>query len=88
MRKQLLSNLEFYNKLRNDFTYHSSAIEGSTLTYADNKVAIESNVDADTSKIKNRYTHDELQENINCGALFDYVITTIDDKLSEHELKI
>ncbi|GHU30943.1 hypothetical protein FACS1894166_01490 [Bacilli bacterium] len=88
MIKTLLSNIEFYEKLKDDFTYHSSAIEGSTLTYEDNKTAIDHPDTVKPEQFPNKYKHDELQENINCGVLFDYVISTINERLNERELKI
>jgi hypothetical protein len=88
MIKTILSNIKFYEKLKNDFTYHSSAIEGSTLSYEDNKIAVENPEAVTTKRFTSRYEPDELQENINCGILFDYVITTVNDKLTERELKV
>jgi hypothetical protein len=54
MKSKILQNINLYTKLRNDFTYHSSAIEGSTVTYEDNEKAV-----GDIELKNNRYGHDE-----------------------------
>lgn len=83
---------DLYLELKSDFSYHSSAIEGSTVTKEDNDKIIKFNSNFDTETIainyENKYEHDEVIENFNCGNLFEYILVTINQPITEKELKI
>jgi hypothetical protein len=83
---------ELFLQLKSDFSYHSSAIEGSTVTKKDNdniiKLDTKTNVETIATKYKGKYKHDEVIENFNCGNLFVYILETLNESLTEKELKI
>jgi hypothetical protein len=86
------SNSELFLSLKADFSYHSSAIEGSKVTEKDNKEIskISSMISAETiaTKYHDKYTHDEVIENFNCGILFEYIFKTFDEPITEKSIKI
>lgn len=88
----LLSNIKIYNKIKCSFTYHSSLIEGSTVSEADNEKIVTINEHVEHEKLvkltHHKYKDDEVQENYNYGELFDYVIKTINEPLTIRELHI
>jgi hypothetical protein len=89
---ELNSTSDLYFKLKADFTYHSSAIENSTVTKDDNFDVInfpsKTNTETIATKYKGKYKHDEIIENFNCGNMFEYILQTINKPINEKELKI
>jgi Fic family protein len=83
----LKNNKEFYNKVRIDFTYHSSSIEGSTVSKEDHiKLAsLKKNQTLQSLQFSSSSKENDLIENYNCLRLFDYVFKNIDEKLT-HEV--
>jgi Fic family protein len=76
---------EVYLNFKNDFTYHSSKIEGST-------ISSEENMDLVTKKIKKEElakTHElkYVLENIHLLDVFDYVLKTFSEPLTENYIK-
>jgi 2-hydroxy-3-keto-5-methylthiopentenyl-1-phosphate phosphatase len=88
--KLLVSNTELYKLFKNNFTYHSSNLEGSTVTLEDNNKIIneELNHNQIMKITKEKYDDDEVQENYNNGELFDYVIKTLNEPLTIKELYV
>jgi hypothetical protein len=90
--EQIDKTSRFYRLLKADFSYHSSSIEGSTVTEEDNLTLNSLNNDINVERIatqyKGKYQHDEVIENFNCGVLFDYLLDTINQPITERELKI
>jgi uncharacterized protein YueI len=89
---QINRNNELFLLLKSDFTYHSSAIEGSKVTEVDNAIISKLSSETDTeiiaTKYKGKYQHDEVIENFNCGNLFEYLLLTIDEPITEKALKV
>ncbi|MDR0985981.1 MAG: Fic family protein [Mycoplasmataceae bacterium] len=81
------NNTEFYNSVRIDFTYHSSSIEGSTVTKDDHtKLAnLKPGQTISDAHLSDISKENDAIENLNCLRLFDYVFKNINEKLS-HEL--
>ncbi|MDR1850573.1 MAG: Fic family protein [Mycoplasmataceae bacterium] len=91
MLKQILhllkTNKEFYNSVREDFTYHSSVIEGSTVTREQHHELASANDATVKDVINNQASNKEdAIENLNCLKLFDYVFDNIDEPLSHNEI--
>ncbi|GHU32598.1 hypothetical protein FACS1894166_06230 [Bacilli bacterium] len=87
--RKLSTNIKLYEKLKSDFTYHSSAIEGSTITEKDNtkivNAAYSINSKVITSELLN-YKHDEVYENRNLGIVFDKLLSSLDASLSKETI--
>jgi hypothetical protein len=89
--KTLLVDKSLYEQFKSEFTFHSSAIEGSTVSKEDNtKILL---MDNPTNKelmieTNKKYPEDEVQEIFNLGVLFDYMIETLDQLITERETKI
>lgn len=91
MTKQIIDllkiNKTFYSSVREDFTYHSSIIEGSTITKDQHH---------QLSNLKNKQTIDDVNvnyesredaiENLNCLKLFDYVFSNLNQSLSHQTI--
>jgi hypothetical protein len=85
----ILSNLELYEKFKKDFTYHSSAIEGSTITKADNGTIVSSFASAlELEKKYPGYDKDEILENRNLGMIFDLMVKYYNEPLTTEMLKV
>ncbi|MDR2568194.1 MAG: Fic family protein [Mycoplasmataceae bacterium] len=85
----LKENKEFYEKIRQDFTYHSSTIEGSTVSYADHiKLSlIKKGETIEELNLSGSAKEDDIIENLNCLKLFDYVFNNLNKKLTHEEIK-
>ncbi|MDR0674752.1 MAG: Fic family protein [Mycoplasmataceae bacterium] len=80
----LEENKDFYKKIREDFTYHSSIIEGSTVTREDHKKLSEIK---EHQTIKSLHLSKEVKqndaiENLNHLKLFDYVFHNLYEELT------
>ncbi|MGL5381843.1 Fic family protein [Clostridium sp.] len=67
-----------YNELKKEFVYHSNKIEGSTFTRENLDVYLRSQIIEGSHKI------DDVFETINSLNLFDFVVDTLDEKLSKN----
>jgi hypothetical protein len=87
--QMLKKNKSFYNEVREDFTYHSSNIEGSTITREDHsKLAnLKSNQNIHDVKLNHAAKENDLIENLNCLKLFDYVFDTIGAPLTHADIQ-
>lgn len=74
-------NNAIYDDIKLEFLYHSNKLEGSTFNLE------QLNVLLDEDKIIGEHSVDDVQETINSLKLFDFVIETIDEKLTERLLK-
>ncbi|GHU51522.1 hypothetical protein FACS189459_7330 [Bacilli bacterium] len=85
----LKTNAEFYKIFRNNFTYHSSSIEGSTITKEEHtKLSMlnnKANVNDIDFIIKEKIN--DAIENLNCIKLFDYMFSNYDEALSHEIIK-
>jgi Fic family protein len=92
MLKQILellrTNKDFYNRIREDFTYHSSVIEGSTITKEQHQQLSKLSNTQSLNKIINQLhiNKEDAIENFNCLKLFDYVFNHLENKLIHHEI--
>ncbi|MDR1850616.1 MAG: Fic family protein [Mycoplasmataceae bacterium] len=78
-------NNELYISLKNDFTFHSSAIEGSHVTLEEN-MALITNPESRVGLLK-KYPEKEVYENENLIKVFDYVIDTYTKPLTDEYIK-
>lgn len=67
-----------YDELKKEFLYHSNKIEGSTFTRENLDVYLRSQIIEGSHKI------DDVFETINSLNLFDFVVDTLDEKLSKN----
>jgi Fic family protein len=83
----LRENKEFYKRIREDFTYHSSTIEGSTVTREDHKKLAEmkKGQTIQSLHLSNAVSQNDVIENLNHLKLFDYVFNNLKEELS-HEV--
>jgi hypothetical protein len=87
-KQNILSNVELYEKFKKDFTYHSSAIEGSTITKTDNGTIVSSSTPVlELKKKYPKYSKDEILENRNLGVVFDLMIKQYNEPLTAEILK-
>lgn len=71
-----------YNLLQVDFAYNSNHIEGSSLTHDQTKYIFETKtVGIESAKV------DDIIETVNHFRLFDYILDTIEEPLSEDYIK-
>lgn len=81
MKLLLEINNAVYDDIKLEFLYHSNKLEGSTFNLE------QLNVLLDEDKIIGEHSVDDVQETINSLKLFDFVIETIDEKLTSRLLK-
>lgn len=67
-----------YDELKKEFLYHSNKIEGSTFTRENLDIYLKSQIIEGSHKI------DDVFETINSLNLFDFVIDTLDEKISKN----
>ncbi|MDR0341287.1 MAG: Fic family protein [Mycoplasmataceae bacterium] len=79
----LKNNITFYKKVREDFTYHSSTIEGTTVTREEHtKLAnLKFNQTIRDIELSSNTNENDAIENLNCIKLFDYVFENLNQKL-------
>jgi hypothetical protein len=83
----LFTDIELYEEFKNDFTYHSSSIEGSHVKKQDNSKLIQSPHDKKLiSQELLNYQHDEVFENRNLGIVFDMMLSSLNKPLSKEIL--
>jgi hypothetical protein len=90
LKDNLLKNIDLYEKFKKDFTYHSSAIEGSTITISDNGTLVSSNENKTVKELKKlfpRYGTDEILENRNLGIAFDLMFRQYKEPITDEMLK-
>ncbi|MDR0340693.1 MAG: Fic family protein [Mycoplasmataceae bacterium] len=92
---KLDKNSKLYRLLRDDFTYHSSAIEGSKLSKDEHlKLTVLNLKETDVESIKqifkdnNERKINDAIENANCIKLFDYVLENYDKELTHFEISL
>ncbi|MDR2568423.1 MAG: Fic family protein [Mycoplasmataceae bacterium] len=85
---------KLYRLLREDFTYHSSKIEGSTLTKEEHITLAALNFkETDIESIKKLFPNTDIRkqndaiENIGCIKLFDYVVENYTKPLTHEEIQ-
>jgi Fic family protein len=78
---------ELYVRLKNDFTFHSSAIEGSKVTMEHNMELITAPTQQTKSKLLQLYPEKDVLENENLINVFDLVIDTYETSLSVEYIK-
>jgi Fic family protein len=80
----LKTDKEFYTKVREDFTYHSSAIEGTTVTREEHTrlAELKPGEDIIAAHLSSHTDINDAIENLNCIKLFDYVFENYEEKLS------
>jgi Fic family protein len=85
----LKTNSSFYEQVREDFTYHSSNIEGSTVTKEDHKKLslLKPNQSIHDAHISDASKENDAIENLNCLKLFDHVFKNINEKLTHEVIK-
>ncbi|MDR3163820.1 MAG: Fic family protein [Mycoplasmataceae bacterium] len=76
---------DLYIELKNDFTFHSSAIEGSKVSKQDNLSLITEPYKIDS--LLKKYPEKDVVENLNLIRVFDYVVDTHDEQLSISYIK-
>lgn len=67
-----------YDEIKKEFIYHSNKIEGSTFTRENLDVYLRSQIIEGSHKI------DDIFETINSLNLFDFVVDTLNEKLSKN----
>jgi len=85
--KLLFNDVKLYEKFKSDFTYHSSAIEGSTISKKDNARLVNENTTISVKDEINKYSKDEVLENIGLGKVFDIMIKNLNTDFSIEEIK-
>ncbi|MDR2369415.1 MAG: Fic family protein [Mycoplasmataceae bacterium] len=85
----LKENKDFYKKVREDFTYHSSTIEGSTVSREDHKKLAEmkKNQTIESLHLSADAKENDVIENLNHLKLFDYVFNNLEEKLTHEAIK-
>jgi Fic family protein len=85
----LRENNDFYQKVREDFTYHSSIIEGSTVTRKDHEklAKIKKNQSIESLHLSSATNQNDALENLNHLKLFDYVFNHLTGELSHETIK-
>jgi Fic family protein len=85
---------KLYRLLREDFTFHSSKIEGSTLTKEEHLTLAALNFkETDINSIKKLFADagerkmNDAIENANCIKLFDYVLENFNNPLTHFEIR-
>ena len=71
----------YYDEIKVEFLYHSNKIEGSTFDEEQLITLLKEN------KVQGEHEIDDVQETINSLKLFDFIIDTLDEKLSKRLLK-
>lgn len=71
----------FYDEMKVEFLFHSNKLEGSTFDEQQLIILLTEN------KIQGEHSVDDVQETINSLKLFDFVIDTLNDKLTHRLLK-
>lgn len=71
----------FYYKFRLDFLYHSNKIEGSTFTTESLQLLLDKNV------VTGKHSLDDVYETVNSSYIFDHIIETLDEPLTQSYLK-
>lgn len=86
LNKDILMNLRkaknsFYYKFRLDFLYHSNKIEGSTFTTESLQLLLDKNV------VTGNHSLDDVYETVNSSYVFDYIIETLNEPITESFIK-
>jgi Fic family protein len=91
---KLAETSQLYRLLRQDFTFHSSRIEGSTLTKEEHSILSALNFkETDIKAIKSMFKdaderkQNDAIENVGCIKLFDYVTENFNVVLSHQEIQ-
>ncbi|MFI3174786.1 MAG: Fic family protein [Bacillota bacterium] len=75
------TNMAEYQTIKAEFLYHSNKIEGSTFSYENLLKAIDKNV------IEGNHSYNDIVETMNSTFLFDFIVDTIDEEISERFIK-
>lgn len=70
-----------YDDIKIEYLYHSNKLEGSTFNIEQLNVLLEENM------VVGEYSVDDVQETINSLELFDFVVETLNEKLTERLLR-
>jgi hypothetical protein len=82
---KLNKSSEAYIEFKNDFTYHSSKIEGSTISSYENMNLITKKVKKE--ELEKLHEKKYVIENMHLIEVFDYVIETYNESLTETYIK-
>lgn len=81
MQKLSKTKNTVYEDIKIEFLYHSNKLEGSTFNIEQLNLLLEENI------VKGEHTINDVQETINSLELFDFVITTLEEKLTDRLLR-
>ena len=70
-----------YDDIKIEYLYHSNKLEGSTFNIEQLNVLLEENM------VVGEHSVDDVQETINSLELFDFVVETLNEKLTERLLR-
>ncbi len=70
-----------YDEIKIEYLYHSNKLEGSTFNVQQLNILLEQNM------VTGEHTVDDVQETINSLDLFDFVINTLNEKLTPRLLR-
>jgi Fic family protein len=82
---KLNKSSDLYLNFKNDFTYHSSKIEGSTITSSENMEIITKQIKQE--ELAKIHELKYVKENVHLIEVFDYVMETFEKPISEKYIK-